>query len=247
MAPRPGLLVSVRSVDEALTALEGGVDIIDVKEPSRGPLGRADDAVIAAVIERVAGRRPVSAALGELRDEPSCLPPGLTFVKCGLAGWRNRPWQCGLSQLLREGAINSSRPQLVIAGYADWQCAQAPPLAEVVAFAQQRRGNLLLIDTFDKGTRNKRRTLLDWLSAAAAVEICHACRAAGVRVALAGSLGPVEIQELCEARPDWFAVRGAACRQGRESVVCPEKIHRLSEVIQSAASRKPAPKRDVAG
>ena len=36
-----GLLVSVRNVEEALAALEGGASLIDVKEPSRGPLGRA--------------------------------------------------------------------------------------------------------------------------------------------------------------------------------------------------------------
>ena len=40
-APRD-YLVSVRSPEEALAALEGGADLIDVKEPSRGPLGAAD-------------------------------------------------------------------------------------------------------------------------------------------------------------------------------------------------------------
>ena len=37
----PGLLVSVRSAAEAITALEAGADVIDVKEPSRGALGAA--------------------------------------------------------------------------------------------------------------------------------------------------------------------------------------------------------------
>ncbi|MBY0228781.1 MAG: (5-formylfuran-3-yl)methyl phosphate synthase, partial [Gemmataceae bacterium] len=36
----PGLIVSVRSADEARIALENGADLIDVKEPSRGALGR---------------------------------------------------------------------------------------------------------------------------------------------------------------------------------------------------------------
>src|SRR5262245_44632800 len=84
---RPGLLVSVRSAEEAEAALAGSADLIDVKEPSRGSLGRADEATIAAVMRAVGGRRPVSAALGELRDDPSpCSIPGLTYVKWGLAG-----------------------------------------------------------------------------------------------------------------------------------------------------------------
>ena len=63
-----GLLVSVRSVAEAEIALAGGAAIIDVKEPSRGALGRADDTIIADIVRSVAGRAPVSAALGELID-----------------------------------------------------------------------------------------------------------------------------------------------------------------------------------
>src|SRR5262245_37429954 len=85
------LLVSVRSAVEAVAALEGGADLIDVKEPSRGALGRAGDSVIADVIQAVAGRKPVSAACGELvgwlaspRRKQGL--PELQFVKWGLAG-----------------------------------------------------------------------------------------------------------------------------------------------------------------
>src|SRR5437870_6982957 len=83
--PTPGLLVSVRSASEAEAALAGGAHLIDVKEPGRGPLGRADDATIAAVVQRVAGRRPVSVALGELHEQGRCYPgAGLSYVKWGL-------------------------------------------------------------------------------------------------------------------------------------------------------------------
>ena len=34
-----GLLVSVRSAEEAEIALAGGANLIDIKEPSRGALG----------------------------------------------------------------------------------------------------------------------------------------------------------------------------------------------------------------
>src|SRR4051794_20645147 len=105
MAPplsrNPGLLVSVRDAAEAAAALRGGADVIDVKEPRRGPLGRADDATVAAVVAAVAGRRPVSAALGELADAGAAAPavPGLAFVKWGLAGaaavdWGDRLERC---------------------------------------------------------------------------------------------------------------------------------------------------------
>ena len=82
----PKLLVSVRSAGEARSALAGGADLIDVKEPSRGPLGAADPAVIRDVIAAVDGRVPVSAAFGEwLAWAGKKAPRGLHYAKWGLA------------------------------------------------------------------------------------------------------------------------------------------------------------------
>src|SRR4051812_11568172 len=110
-SPHPGLLVSVRSAAEAEAALRGGATLIDVKEPAHGPLGRAEDAVIAAVLQRVAGRLPVSAALGELVDAGSgaCPCPPLSFVKWGLAGVvPGTDWRDGLQR--RAAAVAGVAP-----------------------------------------------------------------------------------------------------------------------------------------
>ena len=95
------LLVSVRNPTEAAAALAGGADLIDIKEPVRGSLGRADDAVIAAVVRCLAGRRPVSAALGELSAAAVVRAlPGLRYVKCGLAGCgAGGAWEQSLANL----------------------------------------------------------------------------------------------------------------------------------------------------
>ena len=64
------LLVSVRSLSEALAAFEGGVDLIDVKEPQQGPLGKASDHIIDEIAGQFHKRCPVSAAMGELIASP---------------------------------------------------------------------------------------------------------------------------------------------------------------------------------
>jgi len=67
----PLLLVSVRNETEALSALDGGANIIDVKEPDRGALGRSDFDVISGIVAAVRRRAPgtvVSAAMGEIAD-----------------------------------------------------------------------------------------------------------------------------------------------------------------------------------
>lgn len=231
----PTLLVSVRSVEEADAALAGGAALIDVKEPRHGSLGRADAAVLAAVVARIAGRCPVSAALGELTESPS--PPAagpLAFAKWGLSGCGGRPnWRQKLRTARDLLAGKDPSCRLVAVAYADWERAQAPPPQEVAAFAQEAGCGAFLLDTFHKDGL----TLLDWLAPAEISDLAEGCRAAGVRVALAGSLGPQEMLALRGAAPDWFAVRGAVCRAGvREEVIDPQAVRCLVDFVEGFAS-----------
>jgi uncharacterized protein (UPF0264 family) len=222
------LLVSVRSVSEAAAALAGGASLIDVKEPINGSLGRADAATTMAVLRFVAGRRPVSAAMGELRDGESPSVPGICFVKWGVAGCAGRAWRGELEKAgdgLRQ-AVKYGQP--VAAAYADWQRADAPPPEEVAAFAVERRWPVLLLDTWKKdGT-----SLFDWLPPSSVAELSRCCRVAGVHVALAGSLGFDHLELVRELQPDWLAVRGAVCRSGlRHGVIDPQRVRRLVSAL----------------
>jgi uncharacterized protein (UPF0264 family) len=230
------LLVSVRSAEEAEAALAGGAGLIDVKEPDRGSLGRADVETVAAVLRAVAGRRPVSVALGELSEKrtQTVSPSGktvrvpflLAYGKWGLAG-------CGVGSdwaddLECEAALLPVGCRPVAVAYADWQRAASPPAAHVCAFVCARRWGAFLIDTWGKdGT-----TLLDWLSLDDIAEMKSRCRAAGVPIALAGSIGIEQLRQLRPLRPDWFAVRGAACRDGRRTqVIDAERVRRLVDLL----------------
>ncbi|MCX7397554.1 MAG: hypothetical protein NT138_07705 [Planctomycetales bacterium] len=75
----PRLLVSVRNADEALMAARGGADIIDVKEPSKGSLGRASLENLLAIADALKQQQqhadrvrtepvPLSVALGEVQE-----------------------------------------------------------------------------------------------------------------------------------------------------------------------------------
>ena len=226
------LLVSVRDVAEAQAALAGGAALIDIKEPARGALGRADDATIRSIVETVAGRAAVSAALGEWVDGGALPDAALDYVKWGLAGGaRHADWQQALRRLLRV----QGRPRVVLAAYADWQCAQAPSVEDVFQLAAEQPDSVLLVDTCCKdrgGPGGRRPTLLDWLPPDCVIDLCERCRDAGVRIALAGSLGLAEIEVLRDAAPDWFAVRGAVCSGGdRGAAVQVEKVRQLVDAL----------------
>jgi uncharacterized protein (UPF0264 family) len=235
----PKLLVSVRDAAEAVAALAGGADLIDVKEPSRGPLGRSDAAIIAAVVQAVNGRVPVSAALGELRECPLIgvaaeLPDGVNFVKWGLSGMLRGGWNgavivARLSLAGRRRDKNYIGPEFVAVAYADWVPAEAPRPVDIVAVMKAISVSTILFDTFQKDGS----TLLDWMPVEEITTLVQACHDAGVKVALAGSLTVREIEQLRDVEPDWFAVRSAACDGGREGAISERRVRALADLVHT--------------
>ena len=106
--PKTGLLVSVRSADEADAALAGGADLIDCKEPARGPLGVAEPEVVAAILDRVAGqdatawRGPVRGALVAVVVTGAVRVLGLPVVAWL---WASMGWAWGLLGLMTMGVV----------------------------------------------------------------------------------------------------------------------------------------------
>jgi uncharacterized protein (UPF0264 family) len=233
------LLVSVRSASEAESAVRGGASLIDVKEPAHGSLGRASKNTIADVFRTVAGRRPVSAALGELVEahfgEVPVLPASLAFVKWGLAHVHRRQsdWQDDLRAAIRHLTESQPSCRAVAVAYADWRRAEAPPPEDVCSFAIEHATGAFLLDTWEKDGS----TLLDWLTPSEIAHLMTRCRDANVPIALAGSLGLSEIDMLLPLRPDWFAVRGAVCQgKQRESTIDEAKVRQLAETLTPATS-----------
>jgi hypothetical protein len=226
----PRLLVSVRNSSETEAALIGGADLIDIKEPRNGPMGRVDDSVIESIVRTVAGRAPISAACGELDFDAAPPPRGLAFAKFGLAGWAGRDWTRAGEHIRATLPVGCG---FVAVAYADWQTCAAPPPDDIADAAIKYRFGAFLIDTHDKSQGG---SLLDHFSMARVRDLTRRCQSAEVSVALAGSLGLDEIERLGPVHPDWFAVRGAACRLGRGTEICDTKVRELKEVIARGES-----------
>jgi uncharacterized protein (UPF0264 family) len=227
------LLVSVRSRQEAREALAGGADVIDVKEPSAGPLGAPSVGQMLEIWRVVSGRVPLSAACGELLDVPDCglsrerqaALRGFGLVKLGLAGcariddWRAR-WTNTARQMLGTAAT-------VAVVYADCEAAQAPDAPDVIDAARNLGCRWLLVDTYHKSGGGLFEYWTDGQLAAA----MRLARQAGMSVALAGSLTCELIPRALCFQPDLIAVRGAACRDGRQGTISADRVRRLAERI----------------
>lgn len=182
-------------------------------------------------------------------------PAGLTYVKVGLGGWpAGRNSARALAGLLaRLGAHPgevapgtpcsgvagrrvsrvepSSAPRLILAAYADYRRAQAPPPESVPALARSAGASGCLLDTAVKDGS----CLLDWIEIPALARFVAACRAAGLLCALAGSLRAEHLTRVAALGPDLVGVRGAACDgdrvRGRVRAV---KVAALAAALRSA-------------
>jgi uncharacterized protein (UPF0264 family) len=223
------LLVSVRSVGEAADALAGGADVIDVKEPANGPMGMAQVQVIEQIVHFVAGRCPVSAALGELADHHQARMlnlPGLAYVKLALAA-PPPDWQLQLAH-----CFDAAEPAAgIVAAYADGAHVAAPSIEQVCTWAcGPGRSTIagVLIDTAVKDGRG----LFHWLDEQVLSQHIAQARAARLLVALAGSLHGAAFERAVQLGPDIVAIRGAACADGdRGQQIDSAKVCALAEVI----------------
>jgi (5-formylfuran-3-yl)methyl phosphate synthase len=228
------LLVSVRDSAEASVALAGGADWIDLKEPNAGPLGAVSFDVAHSIVQVVAGRCPLSAALGELADWPDTNEhelfriPEISVVKVGLSNcakvrdWSLR-WQAIFSECL------NSRRNLAAVIYADWRMACAPTPDEILHVAIETKCRYLLIDTFEKQAGSS----ISILSLEELARLAHVARQAGMTTVLAGSLQEFDFAQIAELPIELVAVRGAACRANRtcrlDRALVSHLRHRLSE------------------
>jgi uncharacterized protein (UPF0264 family) len=208
-----GLLISVRDCLEAQLALNSGADLIDLKEPRRGALGRCDVAVWQEVSRYVSGRCPVSAALGELLfDLPSDRPDdvaGLDFAKIGLAGCQSVvDWVARWATALE--CIPSSTCKVAVA-YADHREADSPRPEEVLTTGVRLGCRALLLDTCGK----RGGSLFNYMRPAEVSSLLQIAHAEQMVTVLGGSLSLATLETALKLQPGYVALRGSVCRGDR--------------------------------
>lgn len=226
-----GLLVSVRSAEEVEAALSGGADLIDAKEPAKGPLGMAEAEVVAAIVAKVKKRVPVSAALGEWSESAITeahwhLELKLDYVKWGLAGYTRSPgWGEDILDTRRELPAGM---EMVAVAYADWERAKSVPPDELMKFAKRYRFKAFLLDTWGKDGK----TLLDFIKPPAIVDLLESAGRVRMKTAIGGSLRPEQVKLLKGVNPDWFAVRASACAGGkRDGAIDKARVKKWKQAI----------------
>ncbi len=237
------LLISVVNEEEAKSAVDGGADIVDVKNPVEGALGANFPRVIRRVRQCVPPELPVSVAIGDAPDKPGATALaalgaavcGVQYVKVGLYGTKG-PRQAVflLKEVCRAVREHDAVIKIIAAAYADAHRIGALPALELPSVASEAGADGCMIDTAVKGEG----MLFSHLDDDELWNFVQSCHKEGLICALAGSLGEADIPHVSEIGPDIVGFRTAACIGDRiKGVVEPRQVERLKNLI--AVNRSP--------
>lgn len=221
-------LASVRNRAEALTALENGADIIDVKEPDAGALGAADPESLADVLAAVAGRRPVSAVAGTLSMAPEALASAVAarrqadFVKVGLS----TPDTAHLDAALEDLAPHAGATRLIAVLFAD----EGIDLRLLDRIAAAGFAGVML-DT----ARKDGRRLIDHAPLATLSAFVEASRSHDLFCGLAGALEAPDVPRLMPLRPDYLGFRGALTDGQRGDGISAARVAGIAALVHPQA------------
>ena len=221
-----GMLASVSSVLETDKVLQAEVDIVDIKNPLAGALGAVEIETVRSIVERVAGRVPTSATVGDVEQNDPRLPEliediaatGVDFVKVGLFADVPDPVFINLMR-----AMVKCNHNIVI-----------------VTFAEHYHGSGALQPLLETGiagimmdTRGKEgQSLLDIINPAELGTFVERAHVSHLLAGLAGSLRQEHIGPLLDYKPDYLGFRGALCaNDDRVNAISAEMVGQIRAAI----------------
>lgn len=229
MNPGTRLLVSVRSVDEALVAARSGADFIDLKEPGQGALGGLPVATIREIVAALRDHDsplPISATIGDvpmhelhtiLARVEAVGACGVDYVKVGI---ERAP---GAGAVLR--ALAACGRPLVPVFIADRGLDE-----RAVALALSLRFAGVMVDTADKHAGS----LFELLPMPAIEGFIAMAREAQTMVGIAGAMRCANAGRIGALAPDFAGFRSAVCRGERSDALDADCLRELVSAMREA-------------
>ncbi|MEJ2126426.1 MAG: (5-formylfuran-3-yl)methyl phosphate synthase [Candidatus Bathyarchaeota archaeon] len=211
------LLVSVVNKTEAQESINGGADIIDVKNPKEGSLGANFPRVIQAVKHVMPKNLQLSATIGDLPNLPGTASlaalgvavSGADYVKAGLFGVKTIEESTFLmTQVVEAVKDYNSNLKIIASGYADFESVGCVSPLDLPEVAVSSGADGVLVDVKVKDGKSN---LFSFLTDNKLAEFVTNAHKHDLLAALAGSLTPKDIYRVNNLGADIIGVRGAVC------------------------------------
>lgn len=235
------LLISPINETEAIEAIAGGADIIDVKNPLEGALGANYPWVIKNIKQLAPRPLEVSCALGDAPNLPGSFALaaygaaslGVDYIKVGLYEFKTeKDATYFLAQVAKAAKTVNSSIKVVAAGYADAEKIGTVNPAVIPEIAYKANADITMLDTATKNGAN----LFTYQTKQQLKTFIEKSHEYGLQVALAGSLRKQDILTLYNLGTDIAGFRGAACTNNDRYGGCitRDRVEELVAVLRHA-------------
>lgn len=210
------LMVSVQNLHEALEALRGEADIVDVKNLDEALVGSAHPHTVREVLEAVPPGQHGSVTLGVVPDQVGTVAmavylAGMMEATSVKVGFMNTEYNLAVEILLAaRDALSGTETKLIGSLFADNPVYNGLDPSLMVKLARDGKCDGFLIDTLTKDGRN----LFDFMTEGDLRNMVLEGKREGFSTALSGHLRIGNLDELARINPDIVGVRGAVCAEG---------------------------------
>jgi uncharacterized protein (UPF0264 family) len=233
------LLISPQNIKEAIEAIAGGADIVDVKNPKEGSLGANFPWVIKEVKQLIPDNVELSCTVGEAPNLPGSMSLaaygaaslGVDYIKVGLNGVQTIQKATELLEnVVYAVKMCSSETRIVIAGYGDYVRVNSIDPQLVVQAALSVKADVVMLDTAIKDGKS----LFDFQTFQQLEAFINSAHERGLSVALAGSLQAQNLFTVKKLGADFVGLRGAACQNSNRDTGCitRERVKELVKIIR---------------
>ena len=223
------LLASISNIEEAQIALQSGVGILDMKDPSQGALGALDMNTIKEIAQLATTTCQSSATIGDLPADPEAVLKktlatgacGVDYIKIGIFG---SDWLLKCLPALKTISVPAKLVGVLFAEHFT-------DLSGPCHLLKAANFDGVMVDTANKENGSVRTVKSD----AELNEFVQSAHRNSLLCGIAGSLKYEDIQPLATMAPDYLGFRTALCenhqRQGKLSVTRIQKIvHHLQSL-----------------
>ncbi len=228
------LLISPINPQEAISAANGGADIIDVKNPREGSLGANFPWVIRSVKEAIGSLKPVSATIGDFNYKPGTASlaalgaavAGSEYIKVGLYDIQTEEQALDmLSNITRSVKDYDPTKKVVASGYSDYSRVNSISPFLLPEIASRCGVDVVMVDTALKDGKST----FDFMSEEELKKFANMAQISGLECAIAGTLKFNDLPMIGRIAPDIIGVRGMVCGGDRNSCIQEELVKQLRQ------------------
>ncbi len=195
------ILASIKNLSEAKILINTDIDIIDLKDPSKGALGRLDKDDIEIIVNFVNKKKITSSTVGDLPNDEKLISKNVKeisetnvdFIKIGV--YEN--------DYIKTLSNIKSCKKLIAVFFAD----KFLPTIEEIRILKKSGFRGIMIDTSNKNSGN----LFNHVTYSDVNNFLSIAKNMDLLTGIAGSINMSHINEIIQLNPNYMGFRGALC------------------------------------